>query len=173
MGTTTYGLAWSDQPTQSEESMTRKIGIDEAPGVRGSRYPSPFDEPCRERFRRRLGDAAGLTQFGVNLLELPPGAWSSQRHWHTEEDEFVYVLEGEVVLVTDAGEEVLRRGDCAGFAAGAPDGHHLQNRSTRAVTVLEIGTRRPEDDEAFYPDIDLHALKGDAGYAHRDGRLYL
>ena len=82
--------------------MTYKIGIDQAPGVRGSRYPSPFDEPCRERFRRRLGDAAGLTQFGVNLLELSPGAWSSQRHWHTEEDEFVYVLEGEVVLVTDA-----------------------------------------------------------------------
>ena len=152
--------------------MTHKIGIDQAPAVRGSGYPSPFDEPCRERFRRRLGDAAGLTQFGVNLLQLPPGAWSSQRHWHTVEDEFVYVLEGEVVLVTDAGEEVLRSGDCAGFPAGVPDGHHLQNRSTRAATVIEIGTRRPEDDEAFYPDIDLHALKGDGGYAHRDGRPY-
>ena len=88
------------------------------------------------------------------------------------EDEFVYVLEGEVVLVTDAGEELLRTGDCAGFPAGEPDGHHLQNRSTHAATVLEIGTRRPADDEAFYPDIDLHALKGDAGYAHRDGRPY-
>ena len=152
--------------------MKRKIAIDEAPRARGSDYPSPFDEPCLKRLRRRLGDAAGLTQFGVSLLVLPPGAWSSQRHWHTVEDEFVYVVAGEVVLVTDAGEEILRAGDCAGFPAGVPDGHHLQNRSTHAATVLEIGTRRPADDEAFYPDIDMRALKGDAGYAHRDGRPY-
>ena len=152
--------------------MSRKIAVDQVPGARGSGYPSPFDEPCLERFRRRLGDAAGLTQFGVNLLVLPAGAWSSQRHWHTIEDEFVYVLEGEVTLVTDVGEELLKAGDCAGFPAGVRDGHHLQNRSTRAATVLEIGTRRMADDEAFYPDIDLHALKDDAGYAHRDGRPY-
>jgi uncharacterized cupin superfamily protein len=88
------------------------------------------------------------------------------------EDEFVYVLEGEVVLVTDAGEEILRAGDCAGFPAGVPDGHHLQNRSAHAAIVLEIGARRMADDEAFYSDIDLHALKDDAGYAHRDGRPY-
>jgi len=152
--------------------MTRKIEIDQTRGLRGTDYPSPFDEPCRERFRRQLGDAAGLTQFGVNLLVLPPRAWSSQRHWHTIEDEFVYVLEGEVVLVTDTGEELLKAGDCAGFPAGVPDGHHLQNRSTRAATVLDIGTRRLADDEAFYSDIDMHALKADAGYAHRDGRPY-
>ena len=152
--------------------MAKRIDIGKLEAIVGTLYPPPFDEPCRERFRRRLGDAAGLTQFGVNLLQLPPGAWSSQRHWHTVEDEFVYVLEGEVVLVTDAGEELLRSGDCAGFAAGAADGHHLQNRSTHTATVLEIGTRRPEDDEAFYPDIDLHALKGSGGYAHRDGRPY-
>jgi uncharacterized cupin superfamily protein len=152
--------------------MSRKIAIDRAPAAAGSDYPPPFDEPCRERFRRRLGDAAGLTQFGVSLLVLPPGAWSIQRHWHTVEDEFVYVLAGEVVLVTDAGEELLRAGDCAGFPAAVRDGHHLQNRSTQAATVLEIGTRRLADDEAFYPDIDLHALKGDAGYAHQDGRPY-
>lgn len=152
--------------------MTRKIAIGQPPDERGSDYPAPFDEPCRERLRRRLGDAAGLTQFGVNLLVLPPGAWSSQRHWHTIEDEFVYVLAGEVVLVTDAGEEILRAGDCAGFPAGVRDGHHLQNRSTHAATVLEIGTRRIADDEAFYPDIDLRALAGDAGYAHQDGRPY-
>jgi uncharacterized cupin superfamily protein len=152
--------------------MKRKIAIDEAPRAGGSDYPSPFDEPCLKRLRRRLGDAAGLTQFGVSLLVLPPGAWSSQRHWHTVEDEFVYVVAGEVVLVTDAGEEILRAGDCAGFPAGVPDGHHLQNRSTHAATVLEIGTRRPADDEAFYPDIDMRALKGDAGYAHQDGRPY-
>jgi uncharacterized cupin superfamily protein len=152
--------------------MTHKIQIDKVQSTQGTDYPSPFDEPCRERLRRRLGDAAGLTQFGVNLLVLPPGAWSSQRHWHTIEDEFVYVVDGEVVLVTDAGEEHLRAGDCAGFPAGERDGHHLQNRSARAATVLEIGTRRLADDEAFYPDIDLHALAGDAGYAHRDGRPY-
>ena len=112
--------------------MTHKIEIDQAPGVRGTDYPSPFDEPCRERFRRQLGDAAGLTQFGVNLLALPPGAWSSQRHWHTIEDEFVYVLDGEVVLVTDAGEEILKAGDSAGFPAGVPDGHRadLDGRSS-------------------------------------------
>ena len=152
--------------------MTRKIRIEQAPGVRGAGYPSPFDEPCRERLRRQLGDAAGLTQFGVNLLTLPPGAWSSQRHWHTMEDEFAYVLEGEVVLVTDAGEEILRAGDCAGFPAGEPDGHHLQNRSVHTATILEIGTRRLADDEVFYSDIDLRVLKGEADYAHRDGRPY-
>jgi uncharacterized cupin superfamily protein len=152
--------------------MSRKIAIERAPGSQGSGYPSPFDEPCRQRFRRRLGDAAGLTQFGVNLLTLPPGAWSSQRHWHTVEDEFVYVVEGEVVLVTDAGEELLKAGDCAGFPAGAPDGHHLQNRSNRVATVLEVGSRRPADDEVFYSDIDMRAPKGDVGYVHRDGTPY-
>ena len=90
--------------------MTKKIDVDSIAAVIGSRYPAPFDRPCRERVRRRLGDAAELTQFGVNLLRLSPGAWSSQRHWHTEEDEFVFILEGEVMLVTDDGEEVLRGG---------------------------------------------------------------
>jgi uncharacterized cupin superfamily protein len=149
-----------------------KITIERAPAVEGSRYPAPFDLPCRGRLRRRLGDAAGLTQFGVNLMRLSPGAWSSQRHWHTVEDEFVFVVEGEVVLVTDSGEEILRTGDCAGFKAGAANGHHLQNRSGRDALVLEVGTRNPDADEAFYPDIDLHALKGRAGYAHRNGELY-
>jgi uncharacterized cupin superfamily protein len=152
--------------------MSRKIDLATVPVTRGTGYPPPFDAPCRERIRQRLGDAAGLTQFGVNRLTLKPGTWSSQRHWHTVEDEFVLVLEGEVVLITDAGEEVLQAGDCAGFRAGDPDGHHLQNRSDRDAVVLEIGTRRPADDEAFYPDVDLHAMKGRAGYAHRDGTPY-
>jgi uncharacterized cupin superfamily protein len=150
----------------------RKIAIDQAPTVTGSRYPAPYDEPCHGRFRRCLGDAAGLTQFGVNLTRLPPGCWSSQRHWHTGEDELVFVVEGEVTLVTDAGEEVLRAGDCAGFKAGEADGHHLQNRSDRDALVLEVGSRRPGDDEVFYPDIDLRALRNRAGYAHRDGTPY-
>lgn len=85
--------------------MTKKIDLNSTPLTVGSRYPAPFDARCRDRYRQRIGDAAGLTQFGVNLTRLPSGCWSSQRHWHTDEDEFLYILEGEVVLVTDAGEE--------------------------------------------------------------------
>jgi uncharacterized cupin superfamily protein len=152
--------------------MAGKIDVDAAPTTVGSRYPSPYDEPCIQRFRRRLGDAVDLTQFGVNLVRLPPGCWSSQRHWHTGEDEFVFVVEGEVVLVTDVGEEVLRRGDCAGFKAGVANGHHLQNRSLQDALVLEVGTRRPEEDEVAYPDIDLRVLKGRSGYVRRNGEPY-
>lgn len=139
----------------------------------GTLYPPPFDEPCRSRERRRLGDAAGLTQFGVNLLRLTPGAWSSQRHWHTSGDEFVYVLSGEVTLVTDAGEEVLRAGEAAGFKAGDRNGHCLQNRSNAEATVLEVGSRLG-DDAAYYPGIDLVAPAGGkpAIYTHVDGKPY-
>lgn len=147
-----------------------KIDVAAAPPRRGSEYPPPYDRPCRERERRALGDVAGLTQFGVNLLRLPPGAWSSQRHWHSAEDEFLWVVDGEVVLVTDAGEEVLRPGDCAGFKAGVPDGHHLQNRSDRPALVLEVGSRRPDEDSADYPDIDLRWTPD--GKTHKDGTLY-
>ena len=149
--------------------MRKRIDLSGVKSVTGSGYPLPFDAPCAARRRPRLGDAAGLTDFGVNLMRLPPGAWSSQRHWHSSEDEFVYVLEGEVVLVTDAGEEILRAGECAGFKAGVKDGHHLQNRSPREAVVLEIGSRKVAEDEGEYPDIDLRFLKGDAGYAHMDG----
>ena len=149
-----------------------KIDIDKAPTRFGSAYPAPFDEPCRERKRWKLGDAVGLTDFGVSLLRLAPGAWSSQRHWHTEEDEFVWVLEGEVVLVEDEGETILRPGDCAGFKAGVPNGHHLQNRSDREAVVLEAGSRRPETDGCDYPDIDMVAPAGDPLYRPRDGRPY-
>jgi uncharacterized cupin superfamily protein len=152
--------------------MGKRIDLNAVPVITGSGYPAPFDAPCTARARQRLGDAAGLTDFGVNRLRLPPGAWSSQRHWHSAEDEFVYVLEGEVVLVTDAGEEILRAGDCAGFKAALRDGHHLQNRSSRDVVVLEIGSRKIAEDEGEYPDIDLRFLKGDAGYAHMDGTPY-
>jgi uncharacterized cupin superfamily protein len=146
--------------------------IDLAATVRkvGSGYPAPFDEPCRARARHALGDAAGLTQFGVNLQRLPPGAWSSQRHWHTAEDEFVWVVEGEVVLVTNHGEEVLRAGDCAGFKAGVADGHHLQNRSDRDALLLEVGSRNPGEDDVDYPDIDLRW--GPHGKTHKDGSSY-
>src|SRR5579883_1717753 len=145
--------------------MSRKIDLSAAPTRRGSSYPAPFDQPCRERLRHRLGDAAGLTDFGVNLLRLPPGVWSSQRHWHASEDEFVYVLEGEVVLVTDAGEERLGPGDCAGFKAGVADGHHLQNRSNRDALLLEVGARKARE-AVDYPDIDLTIPAGAGGYHH-------
>lgn len=152
--------------------MTSKIDLDSAPAVAGTRYPAPYDEACKQRFRRCLADAAGLTQFGVHLLHLPPGCWSSQRHWHTAEDEFVLVLEGAVVLVTDSGEELLEPGDCAGFKAAVANGHHFQNRSNRDALLLEVGTRQPHNDEVFYPDIDLVAPKGRAGYAHKSGEAY-
>src|SRR5262245_24334580 len=104
-----------------------KIDITRAPDRNASKYPPPFDEPLAHAKRKLLGQAAGLADFGVNLLTLPPGAWSSQRHWHDRADEFVYVIAGEVVLVTDAGEAKLKPGDCAGFKKGEPDGHHLVN----------------------------------------------
>jgi uncharacterized cupin superfamily protein len=137
----------------------------------GSSYPAPLDGPCRERRRAALGDSAGLSQFGVNLLTLPPGVWSSQRHWHSAEDEFVWVLDGEVILVTDAGEEVLRAGDCAGFKAGVADGHHLQNRSQYPAHVLEVGSRCPDQDVTDYPDVDLRWVGG-AGPTRKDGSRY-
>ncbi len=138
----------------------------------GSGYPPPFDQPMAGRIRQRLGDAAGLTQFGVNLLQLKPGAWSSQRHWHANEDEFVFVLSGEVVLVTDAGEEILRPGDCAGFPKGKRDGHHLVNRSkTRAAICLEVGTRS-DVDFCGYSDIDMIIDSTIGKYTHRDGTPY-
>lgn len=149
-----------------------KIDIDKAPTRFGTAYPSPFDGPCQARKRWKLGDAAGLTQFGVNLMKLPPGAWTSQRHWHTAEDEFVWVVEGEVVLVTDEGEQVLRAGDCAGFPAGVPNGHHIQNRSEAEATLLEVGSRREAEDGCDYPDIDLVIRPGEESYRHRDGTPY-
>ncbi len=152
--------------------MAKRIDLTKIPVKTGSGYPTPFDVPCAARARQRLGDAAGLTDFGVNLLRLPPGAWSSQRHWHSAEDEFVFIVEGEVVLVTDTGEELLRSGDCAGFKAGVKDGHHLQNRSDRDAILLEVGSRRVAEDEGEYPDIDMRFLKNDEGYVHRDGTLY-
>ena len=151
--------------------MAKRIDVAALPPIVGTLYPPPYDEPCRTRERKRLGDVAGLTQYGVNLLRLPPGAWSSQRHWHTAEDEFVYVISGEVTLVTDAGEEVLRAGDAAGFKANDGDGHCLQNRSGTDAMVLEIGTRaKPGESMGHYSDIDMIARGG--AYLHRDGTPY-
>ena len=139
----------------------------------GCNYPEPFREICLGAAWKKLGDAAGLTDFGVNLVRLPPGKWSSQRHWHTVEDEFVWVIEGEVVLVEDDGDHILRPGDCAAWKAGErAHAHVLQNRSDRVAIYLEVGSRRPETDACDYPDIDMVACAGEPGYRHRDGTPY-
>ncbi len=141
--------------------------------ARGSGYPQPFRSRMGERARKRLGDAAGLTRLGVNLVTLAPGAQSALRHWHTLEDEFVYVLEGELALVTDGGEQTLTAGMCAGYRAGTRDGHHFVNRGTQPARYLEIGNR-VDGDNALYPDDDLMWCEDDAGVfaAHKDGRRY-
>jgi uncharacterized cupin superfamily protein len=136
-------------------------------------YPPPLDRMVFGRERRRLGNAVGLDQFGVNLTTLKPGAGSALRHWHQNEDEFVYILEGEVVLIEDAGESVLKPGDAAGFKANNPDGHHLVNRTDRDVAYLEIGTRLKHE-RAEYPDVDLVMIRDDNGahYTHKNGKPY-
>jgi uncharacterized cupin superfamily protein len=149
------------------------IDIQGLPRRTGSSYPAPFDKPCLARTRIRLGDAGGLADFGVNLLELQPGSWSSQRHWHSAEDEFVWVLEGEVMLIDDDGEHILRAGECAAFPKGDRNGHHLVNRSDAIVRCLEIGSRRPDEDVCDYPDVDLRIGPGrEAGYTRKNGTPY-
>ncbi|MCK9908622.1 cupin domain-containing protein [Microbacteriaceae bacterium K1510] len=132
-----------------------KIDIDKVPDDVATGYPVQFRAAIEGRSRKRIGNAIGLTQFGVNICTLRPGAQSSQRHWHQNEDEFVYVLDGEVVLIEDGGEIVLRKGEAAGWKAGAPDGHTIVNRSDRDALVLEVGTRHPVGDKVVYPDIDM------------------
>lgn len=149
-----------------------KIDIDALEVRSGCSYPDPFRDICLGPTWKKLGDAVGLTDFGVNLVRLTPGKWSSQRHWHTDEDELVYVLEGEVVCVEDDGDHVLKAGDCVAWKAGVANGHCLQNRSERDAVYLEIGSRRPETDACDYPDIDMVARPGEPFYRHRDGTPY-
>lgn len=139
----------------------------------GSSYPKEYREQVESRTKRALGDALGLTRYGVNLVELAPGTWSSQRHWHSAEDEFVYVVSGEITLITDAGRQVLGAGMVAGFPAGKADGHHLVNASDETAVYLEIGDRS-DDDEVRYPDIDMVLTRGSEGgaFRHNDGRPY-
>ena len=136
----------------------------------GSGYPEPYRSRVLPREKRQLGDALGLTTIGINHTTLPPGKESSMRHWHTHEEEFVYVLSGEVVLRTDAGEQVLRAGMCAGFPLGTRDGHQLMNRSTEPAVYLEI-SNRDENDCAFYPDVDLqfHGVNAEVKFTRKDG----
>ena len=137
----------------------------------GAGYPEPFNAACAGRTRQRLGDAGGLRDFGVNLMTLPPGRWSSQRHWHSHEDEFVHVLEGELTLVEDGGQTVLHPGDCAAFAKGSGNGHHLQNLGPTVAVYLEVGSRQA-DDLTTCSDIDLMSHPRDGRFVHRDGTPY-
>ncbi len=140
--------------------------------VTGSTYPVPFN--ARSGYTAwPFSDQGGLTQFGAFVETLHPGAWSSQSHWHEAEDEFLYMLAGEVVLIEDAGEVILRPGDAACWPRGTPNGHHLINRSDQPATYVVAGTRAPED-ECHYPDIDLHYSRkdGESGFFHKDGTPY-
>lgn len=141
-----------------------KIDIPSLEVHSGCNYPPPYTDICLGDAWNKLGDAAGLTDFGVNLVRLPPGKWSSQRHWHSEEDELVYVLEGEVTLMEDDGPHILRPGDA--------NAHCLQNLSDRDAVYLEIGSRRPATDACHYPDIDMDARPGESFYRHNDGTPY-
>jgi uncharacterized cupin superfamily protein len=146
-----------------------KIDMQQIVPKLGSGYPDPFRSTAMQLSKFALGRAAGLEDFGVNLVRLPAGEWSSQRHWHSHEDEFVYVLEGELTLITDAGEQVLSAGSCAAFKKNVPDGHHLINKSERDAVYLEVGSRH-DVDVCEYPDIDMRALPN--GLVHKDGTPY-
>jgi uncharacterized cupin superfamily protein len=136
-------------------------------------YPPPYAAVTDGREKAALGNVAGLTQFGVNLTRLKPGAASALRHWHENEDEFVYILEGEIALIEDGGETVLKPGDCAGFKAGVANGHHLVNKSQRDAVYLEIGTRAAAE-RAHYPDVDLVMERDERGmrFLHKSGEPY-
>ena len=148
-----------------------KIDFSTVPGIKGTGYPHPHDRPCLNRVRKRLGNAGGLKDFGINLTHLPPGNWSSQRHWHSHEDEFVYVLEGEVVLVEDNSETVLHAGECAAFPKNSGNGHHLVNRSGLIAAYLEVGSRSPAD-VITCSDIDMMSPSTDGRFLHKDGTPY-
>jgi uncharacterized cupin superfamily protein len=148
-----------------------KVKVEAVPVRVGTGYPTKFNEACAGRTRRRLGDAGELNDFGVNLMTLPPGKWSSQRHWHSHEDEFVYVLQGELTLVEDDTETLLQAGDCAAFPKASGNGHHLQNRGAGVAVYLEVGSRHP-DDLTTCSDVDMMSSNRDGRFVHKDGTPY-
>jgi uncharacterized cupin superfamily protein len=150
-----------------------KIDISKAQVRTGSGYPQQFKKPVEGREKTVLGDLAGLTQFGVNRTRLPPGVASSLRHWHEQEDEFIYVLEGELTLVEDGGETLLKPGEAAAWKAGIANGHMLVNKSSRDAVYLEVGARAARE-RAHYPDHDLMFARDENGVriTHRDGTSY-
>ena len=146
----------------------------DVPESNATSYPEPVRAPNQNRYNRRLGNHVGLSNFGVNLTRIVPGGQSSYRHAHTRQDEFIYVLQGEVVMETNAGAQVLRPGMCAGFPAGTGDAHRFVNRSGADVVLLVVGDRTP-DDEVAYPDMDMHAKLGADGkyrFTRKDGTPY-
>jgi uncharacterized cupin superfamily protein len=148
--------------------------IADIPLLAGPSHPVAAVDRCKARRKQALGDAVGLDQFGVNRVELDPGIWSTVRHWHSHEDEFVMVLEGELTLVTDARTQTLRVNDCAGFKAGDTNAHRLENRSDKCAVYLEVGSRMPDCDEVTYPDDDLMIrfhTDGKRYYMNEDGKI--
>ncbi len=160
----------NEKPTAPSAPALDPSGIE--PRI-GASYPEQFQALCAVREKRALGDPLGLTNFGVNLVTLKPGSGSAERHWHSRQDEFIYVLEGEITLITNAGEQVLKPGMVAGFPAGADDGHNLINRGAADARYLEIGDRTAGD-EVVYPDIDLAArsVGGAFKFFTKDGKPY-
>ncbi len=145
---------------QMKAPIMPKIALEKIPVKTACAYPAPYDAICKGREKQVLGDAGGLDQFGVNLTRLKPGAASAHKHWHQSEDEFVYILEGEAVLVEDDGETLLRAGDAAAFKAGVENGHQLVNRADKDCVFLEIGTRSDNDTVAYTdPEVDMRAIK--------------
>jgi uncharacterized cupin superfamily protein len=147
-----------------------KVDPEHAPRKDGTGYPMPFNEPCEARTYRKLGTAAGLTDFGVNLVTIAPGSWSSQRHTHFDDDEFLVMMEGELVLIEDEGRTVMRAGDFAAFAKSKSGGHHLVNESKAPASFVVVGANKGG---GSYPDIDLCWEIGENGYRHKDGRPYV
>ncbi len=156
-----------------KKPVNRVVTIDDVPSISGTSYPAPFDSDCAGREEHRIGDALGLENFSVNIVRPAPGDWSLQRHWHSRQDEFLLVLEGELTLVIDSGERILAPGDMVGFPAENGDGHHLINRSNQEARYLEVGDRLPGD-EASYSNIDMVRVNraGKTYYAHKDGMPY-
>lgn len=156
------------------ELPTAIVALDAPPRTKPSNYPEPFASRMAGREKRALGDIFGLSNFGVNLTRLIPGACSALRHAHSKQDEFVYILAGHAVLITDQGETPLFSGMCTGFKAGTGNGHHLVNRAKEDVLYLEVGDRTA-DDAGTYPDDDLQAVLGDDGkwqFMHKNGTPY-
>ncbi|MEE9452801.1 MAG: cupin domain-containing protein [Paracoccaceae bacterium] len=147
-----------------------KIDLSKVPVCSGSSYPAPYAAQMGDRAWQELGDAGGLTQFGVSMMIMPPGSKSSMRHWHTGEDEFVMVTQGALILVQDAGETPVKPGDCVAFPAGDPNGHHFINRSNAEARFLVIGTRI-ETDTCVYSDVDmkLELRNGKGEFTRKDG----
>ena len=150
-----------------------KVDVAKVPLKSGSFYPAPFQAEHKGRHKQALGDAVGLTQFGVNITRIAPGAASSLRHYHEQEDEFIFMLEGELVLIENDGEVMLTAGDCAGFKANSGNAHRLVNRSTKDAVYFEVGTRSPHD-RVHYPDVDLLLERDKTGrrYLHKSGEPY-